>query len=184
VRRCLPFIAAAALAACGNDRTQPLDVDRPVDPVGERTARLTEAGLRFRAPANWADVPVEGPRVGGIHSGLAMVAIWRYDRDQPLPRTTAELRRVRGLLLDAVRERDPEYAAESARLVRRAGAPGIELVGRQRISGRPAEVRSTHLFARGSEYVIDAYAPPEHFERVDRAVFRPLLRSLRIVRRG
>jgi hypothetical protein len=41
-------------------------------------------------------------------------------------------------------------------------------------------VRSTHLFDRGTEIVIDAYAPPGDFARVDRSVFQPLIRSVRL----
>jgi hypothetical protein len=43
-------------------------------------------------------------------------------------------------------------------------------------------VRSTHLYAHGGELVVDAYAPPGEYAKVDRAVFGPLLRSLRLTR--
>jgi hypothetical protein len=43
-------------------------------------------------------------------------------------------------------------------------------------------VRSTHLYAYGAELVVDAYAPPGEFARVDRRVFGPMLRSLRVQR--
>jgi hypothetical protein len=183
VRRCLPLLLAAALAGCGYDRTAPVDTDTPADPRGERAVRLTEAGVRFKAPGNWPDLPLEEPRVGGVHSGLATVAVWRYVRSEELPRSRAELDRARELLLDRVRERDPTFETRRVRILRRRGAPGIEVRGRQTLAGRPAETRSLHLFARGSEYVVDAYAPPEHFGRVDVAVFRPLLRSVRVGRR-
>ena len=177
------LLASAALAGCGNDRTAPPDVDTPQDPAGTRSVRLEEAGIRFRAPGNWPDLPLEEPRVGGVRSGRATVAIWRYARDEELPGTRAELERARELLLDRVRERDESYESERARIVRRGGAPGVELLGRQTIAGSPARSRSAHLFARGREYVIDAYAPPADFERLDEQVFLPLLRSLRIGRR-
>ena len=177
-----PLLAAAALAGCGNERTPPVDADTPAAPRGERVVRLDEAGVRFRAPGNWPDMPVEEPRVGGVRSGRATVAVWRYARDEQLPRTRADLEQVRDLLLERVRARDPEYDSESARIVRRGGAPGIELVGTQTLAGTEAGTRSTHLFARGSEYVVDAYAPAEDFERLDEEVFLPLLRSLRIGR--
>jgi hypothetical protein len=36
------------------------------------------------------------------------------------------------------------------------------------------------VYAHGAELVLDAYAPPAEFARVDRTVFRPLLRSLTV----
>jgi hypothetical protein len=186
VRGALPILcllATVAAAGCGNERTQPPDVDTPDAPVGERTVRLAEAGVRFTAPGNWPDIGVEEPRIGGIRSGRATVAIWRYARDQELPGTRAELERVRELLLERVRARDRKYDSERASIVRRGGAPGIELLGDQTIAGSPARTRSTHLFTAGREYVIDAYAHPHRFEELDESVFLPLLRSLRIGRR-
>lgn len=179
MRRCLPLVLIG-LAGCGNDRTPAIDVDTPARPSGERVVRLGESGVRFRAPGNWPDLPAAEPRVGGIRSGRANVAVWRYVRSQELPETRAGLERVRDLLLGRVRERDPGFEATGTRIVRRGGAPGVEIVGEGTIGGRPVRIRSAHLFARDSEYVIDAYSPPEHFERVDETVFRPLLRSLRI----
>jgi hypothetical protein len=41
-------------------------------------------------------------------------------------------------------------------------------------------VRSTHLYAGGSELVVDAYAPPARFAALDRSVFVPLTESVRI----
>ena len=176
------LLAGAVLSACGNDRTPAADVDTPEPPQGERTVRLKEAGIRFQAPGNWPDLPLEEPRVGGIRSGRATVAIWRYARDQELPASRDELERARDLLLERVESRDPEYEADRTRIVRRGGARGIELLGRQTLAGQPARTRSAHLFKDGREYVVDAYAPPEHFERLDEQVFLPLLRSLRIGR--
>jgi hypothetical protein len=180
VRGAVSVILLLALTGCGNQRTQPPDVDHPQPPQGERTVRLKEAGVRFTAPGNWPDIGREEPREGGVRSGRATVAVWRYTRAQALPDGEAELEQVRDLLLERVKARDPTYEERSTRIVRRAGVPGIELVGRQTLSGSEVDVRSTHLYARGSEYVIDAYAPPDHFETLDDRVFIPLLRSLRI----
>ena len=168
------------LAGCGNSRTPPPDVDTPVAPVGTRTVRIAGARLRFDAPGNWRDLPPAPPRLGGIRSGRATVAVWRYERTQPLPRTNAELSRVRELLLGRIKTRDKTFVETSSRVLRADGAPAIEIVGRQTIGGLPVRVRSTHLFYRQAEVVVDAYAPPAQFERVDAGVFRPLLRSLRI----
>ena len=41
-------------------------------------------------------------------------------------------------------------------------------------------MRSTHVYAKCRELVVDAYAEPDDFERVDRAAFGPLVRSIKI----
>lgn len=178
-RALVPVIAAALLAGCGNDRTPPPEVDRPADPRGERVERM-KYGIIFRAPANWDELPEAGRRVGGIRSGRATVAVFRYARSQALPGSRAELHQVRELLLDAVGERDETFDLERSRLTRMAGAPAIVITGTQTLAGAKARVRSAHIFRFGAEYVVDAYAPPAEFERLDAAVFRPLMRSLRL----
>jgi hypothetical protein len=173
------MLAALAIAGCGNDRGVPPDTTTPEAPIGTKLTILDGAGVRFTSPANWPDLAPQGHRAGGIRSRTATVAVWRYKRTEPLPQDAAALRRVRDLLVERVEARDPTFRLRSARIVRRGGAGGIELLGRQTIAGRRVGVRSSHLFARGGEVVIDAYAPPAEFERVDAQVFRPLLRSLR-----
>jgi hypothetical protein len=171
--------AALAIAGCGNERAVPPDTATPQDPIGTKLTILDAAGVRFTSPANWPDLGRQGRRAGGVQSRSATVAVWRYPRTEPLPEDPAALRRVRDLLVDRVEQRDPTFALRSARLVRRGGADGIELLGRQTIAGRRVGVRSSHLFTRGGEVVVDAYAPPASFDRLDASVFRPLLRSLR-----
>ena len=179
-RTALATLCAALLAGCGNDPTPVPDVATPRAPEGERTVRLKAAGVRFEAPVNWSDLPARGRRAGGIQSNRATLAVWRYERSEPLPESRAQLERVQELLVERVRQRDPGFELEETSYDRRGGARTIELVGRQTIAGLPFGVRSAHLFSDGEELVVDAYAPPEHFERVDRTVFRPLLRSLKL----
>ena len=62
--------------------------------------------------------------------------------------------------------------------MRVAGAPAIELVGEQSIEKRLLRTRSVHVFRAGTEYVIEALAPPASFGRVDAQVLGPLLDSL------
>ena len=59
-------------------------------------------------------------------------------------------------------------------------ARAIELTGTQTVAGFTYDVRSAHLFREGAEVVVDAYAPPADFPRVDRTVFEPALRSLKL----
>jgi len=180
VRRAPVLLLLLFVAGCGNDRTLPPDVDTPQAPVGERTVRIADARLQFEAPENWADLPPAPPRVGGVRSGRATVAIWRYPRAETLPRTAKELRRVRDLLVARIQSRDTTFEERSTRVLRLDDVPAIEVVGRQTIGGFAVTVRSTHLFYREAEVVIDAYAPPGAFERTDREVFLPIQRSLRI----
>ena len=41
-------------------------------------------------------------------------------------------------------------------------------------------MRSLHVYGFDGEVVVDALAPPDQFGRVDREVFGPLLRSVRL----
>ena len=174
------LLSVVLVAGCGNDVTPPPDAQTPDPPAGTREVELEDAGVAFTAPFNWPDLQAEGLRAGGIQSKRARVAVWRYERTEPLPRTAAELRAAERRLVDRVRERDASFELDEARRLERGDARAIELVGRQTIGGRPYGVRSSHIFHDGAEVVVDAYAPPEHFERVDRTVFVPLLESLEL----
>ena len=171
---------AALGAGCGNERTPVPDVVTPDPPRGTRVVEIRAAGVRFSAPFNWPDLQPQGQRVGGIQNKRATLAVWRYPRTEPLPRTAAELREARRLLIERVKRRDPTFVLRSSRTLRRGGARTIELVGRQTVAGLPFEVRSAHVFHAGAEIVVDAFAPPEHFARVDRTVFAPLLDTLKL----
>lgn len=180
-RIALSLALAALLAGCGNERQEPPDVRTPSAPDGgERPVRYEDAGVRLKAPNSWRDLQPQGSRIGGIQSGLGTLAIWRYPRSEPLPAGKEALEEVEDLLVERIKQRNPTFQLRSSRLTRRGGARGIELLGEQEIAGLPYEVRSSHLFAHGAEIVVDAYAPPEEFARVDRTIFEPVLRSLRV----
>jgi hypothetical protein len=181
VRRPLLAIAlAAAFTGCGNDITRPPETRVPDPPRGTREVKLD--GIRFTAPFNWPDLQPEGQRIGGIQNKLATVAIWRYPRSETLPKTRAALKEVRDLLIERVKQRDTTFDLRSSELTRRGGARAIELVGRQTMAGLPYEVRSSHIFHDGAEIVVDAFSPPQYFERLDETVFVPLLDSLELRR--
>jgi hypothetical protein len=168
------------LAGCGEQRTRPPDLTHAVKPLCCVDAHLRTEGISYRRPRNWAELPPEGPLVGGVTSRTATVAVWRYLRTEPLPRDRAALERVQTLLLDRVRQRNPTFTLRHAEVTRLGGAPGIELVGTQTAAGYAYDVRSAHLFKDGAEIVVDAYAPTADFPRLDREVFRPLLASLKL----
>jgi hypothetical protein len=179
VRRAL-LLLLAALAGCGNDVTPPPETQAPDPPRGTREVELDKAGVGFIAPFNWPDLDAQGLRVGGIQNKRATVAVWRYERIEPLPASRAQLERAEDRLIERVEQRDPSFELRNATNPRRDGARSIELVGRQTIAGLAYGVRSAHVFHDGAEIVVDAYAPAEHFERVDATVFRPLLDSLEL----
>ena len=177
---CVAAVVACAGAGCGRERIQPPDTVRPAPPVGTAPEAFPQAGLFLDRPGNWPFRPGRAPLVASASSGTATVALWRYERSEPLPREDEALEDAQAALEEAVKTRDPSFALEGSKRVEVDGAPGIELRGTETIAGRRRRVRSTHVYAKGAEVVLDAYAPAEEFERVDREVFEPIVRSLKI----
>jgi hypothetical protein len=170
----------AALAGCGNARTPPPDLATARPPTAFARQVFPSAGVRLRAPGNWQVQPGSPPLVVAVRSGLASVAVWRYPRDARLPASKAQLRTALRRLVARVRSRDATFVLESAGVVAVARRGAVQLRGLETIDGQRREVRSTHLYAHGAEVVVDAYAPPDQFRTVDRRVFHPLLRGLRL----
>ena len=181
-----PTVTACAVAlvavgpACGRERIEPPDTTRPAAPEGRTPQSFPAAGLHFERPGNWPFRPGRAPLVASASSGTATIALWRYLRSEPLPRETAELEEAQGRLEEAVRTRDATFSLERGRQVEVDGAPGVQLLGTETVAGHERRVRSTHVYAKGAEFVVDAYAPEPEFARVDREVFAPLLASLKI----
>jgi hypothetical protein len=179
--RRVSLIALAALAGCGNEAQRPPQVVAPDPARGERVIRLDEAGVRFTGPFNWRDLVVgQTGAVGGVQSNRGALAVWRYERGEPLPDDEEALEEVRDLLVERVEARDPSFELAGSELTRLGGALAIVLRGRQTIAGIEVEVRSAHVFREGAEIVLDCYAPPPDFERIDRTVCRKALRTLRL----
>lgn len=182
VRPLLALIALIALpvAGCGFERTTPPDLGTASPPTTFQPLSFPSDGLALRSPANWHVARGSTPLVAAIDSGRATLAVWRYERAETLPRTAPEVRKVVPALVAQVRKRDPGVRLDPPRVGRYAGAPGVMLTGEQTIFGRRERLRSVHVFSDGAEVVLDAYAPPGQFARVDREVFQPVLASLRI----
>ena len=174
----MPVVLLGALAGCGNARTVAPDAATPVRPTAARTEAVPAQGITFQTATNWTLQPGTAPMVAVTSSGQATVAIWRYPRTEPLPRTAGQLRAARAALVGAARVRDPGLKVSAADILRIGRHPAIVLLARERIGGQPRTVRSAHVYAFGSEYVIDAYAPPDDFDVVDGTEFLPLLRSV------
>jgi hypothetical protein len=172
--------AALGLTACGRERLDVPEGVRPLDPKGTVPADFPQAGVKFQAPGGWKLQAGKVPLLATSTSGTATVAVWRYQRSAPLPREDDALDRAEDRLVEAVKTRDPTFEADETTRVKVDGAPGIQVTGTATIEGERRRVRSTHVYAKGHELVIDAYATPEDFDRVDRSAFGPLLRSLKI----
>jgi hypothetical protein len=179
-RLSLPLLAAVLVAGCGAERVTPPDPSRPFTTAPPVVREFPAAGIRVEVPGDLPFALGEPPLVASTSSGSATIAIWRYPRSEPLPEDEVALDDADQRLQEAARTRNPEFQLERSRRVTVGGVRGIELLGSQPISGHERQVRSTHLYAEGGEIVVDAYAAPRDFELVDRALFRPLLRSMEI----
>lgn len=152
----------------------------PRAPSGFHFASYPQLGISLRVPDNWRAQAGASPLVATIASGTATVAIWRYPRSEPLPRTPAALATARTALVRAAHRRDRTLKLTTARVTRFRGAPAIVLAGTETVGGRRRTVRSSHVFGQRSEVVVEALAPPPAFAALQRSVFAPLLRSVRI----
>jgi hypothetical protein len=176
----LTAVAAAALVAgCGGDTSSPARSKATV-PVADAGGDYPAHGISFTAPAGWTVGPGKGHLVATAQAGQATVAVWRYPRAQKLPKSKAQLQAARDALLTAARERDVTFEQIKTAPTVIAGQPAVQIRAREHIAGQPRTVRSTHIYAHGAEIVIDAYADADSFRKTDAAVFRPLLRSLRV----
>jgi hypothetical protein len=171
----LTAAAVAVLAAgCGSDSSG--GSAQPAQAGGS----FPKAGVRFMPPADWSVNAGSGHLVATAQAGQATVAVWRYPRSEKLPTSKLQLQAARDALVRASRKRDASFEQIKTAATTIAGKPAVQIRAREHIAGQPRTVRSTHIYAHGAEYVIDAYADADSFRSVDAQVFRPLLRSLRV----
>lgn len=181
MRHTLTAIAAAVvLAGCGNDQTSSPDIGGIPAPAAFRDAIFAEQGVVFRAPTNWRIVPGDAPQLATVAVGDAQIGVWRYPRSEPLPETRDQLKAARQALVAQIESRDPTFRLTSSRLVVKPGLRGVELVGSATNQGQRRLLRSLHAYGRGAEVVVDAFAPPKEFPRVDEQTFGPVARSLKL----
>lgn len=168
-------VVASLAAGCGGSSTgggQPSAPPRPTAFAGQ--------GVSFTAPAGWTLLRGRGHLVATVQAGDATVAVWRYARRQALPATKDELRAARDGLVAALGRHDSAFAAIKTAPTEIAGRPAVQIRAHETMAGVVRTVRSTHIYAAGDEYVVDAYASDRNFRAVDAQVFRPLLRSLTV----
>jgi len=176
--------AAVLLAGCGNARTPVPELGLIPAPKDFRDAPFKAQGVQFRAPTNWRIVTGDdATQLATIAIGDAQIGIWRYERTEPVPETRAQLGAARQALVAQIERRDPTFKLTSTRLVLKPGFRGVEVigVGTNLTNGSiQRSLRSLHAFGHGMEVVMDAFAPPRDFARVDEQTFGPMARSLRL----
>jgi hypothetical protein len=181
VRRApIAIVAVVLLGGCGNDQTSAPDIGRIPPPKVFRDAKFAQQGIFFRAPTNWRVIEGEAPQVATVAIGDAQIAVWRYERTEPLPETRDQLQAARDALVAQVQARDTTFRLKSSRIVMKEALRGVELVGSATNQGLRRRVRSLHAYGQGAEVVVDAFAPPKVFARVDEETFGPVTRSLRL----
>ena len=181
MRRLLTSVLLAAVAAvgCGNEPSAPPATHvREGDPV-ERV-RFPRFGASLEVPRSADLQRAARPGVFRLYLGEPVVSMFAYPRKEQIPRSRTELTAARRRLVKEVKRRDPDYELRSSRITELAGGRVVELLGDQVISRAELRTRSVHVYKRRAEYVIELLAPVEEFERTDREVFQPLLRSLKL----
>ena len=177
----IAIAATVVLAGCGNDRTAPPNIGAIPAPKAFRDAKFAQSGVFFRAPTNWRLIPGNEPQeVATVAMGDAQIAVWRYPRTEPLPESLDQLGAARDALVAQVKRRDATFKLTSSRLVLKPGLRAVELVGSGTNQGRRRRVRSLHAYGDGAEVIVDAFAPPRVFSRVDRETFARVARSLKL----
>lgn len=174
--------AVAGLAAgCGGDSSPTTSTPAAVPNAG---GSYPQQGIRFTPPEGWSVAEGSGSLVATVQAGTSTVAVWRFPRTERLPETKSDLKAARDGLLAAARKHDSTFNEIKTAPTTVAGNPAVQIRARETIAGQPRTVRSTHIYAAGSEIVVQAYSEAGTFRKVDADVFRPLLRSLQIKRPG
>jgi hypothetical protein len=167
------------LAGCGAQRGQVPDLSQTESPDASVPFTLPDGDVTFTYPSNWAPVGRPPPGIATVASGGASFTVWAYESVAGVtdPSST-ELARQR--LLTSLRERDPTFKVSSSKVTKVDGAPAVEIRGSGQIGGRPMVTRSVHIYKGRGEYVFDAFADPDVFERANREVFDVALASLKV----
>jgi len=136
--------------------------------------------MRFRHPIGLGLVDKPAPGVFRGSAGEAFIAGFAYRRAEQLPRNRKELALARRRLAAATRKRGRDYELVSARTLRVDGGRAVELLGDQDVSNGRLRTRSLHVYKGRAEYVIELSASAGDFAQLDRTVYRPIRRTLRL----
>ena len=182
--RALACIAAGslAIAGCGNTPRKPPTVTTPKAAFGWVDQDVPTQGVKFQRPSAWRYAPGTPPLLGTMSSGLTTIAVWRYPRTEKLPQTPAELNAAKDALVAAAKARDKTFTVIKAKGTRAAHHPAVVIIADETVAGQPRRVRSTHIYANGSEVVVDAFAPKDQYAQVESPIIIPLVRTFKITR--
>jgi hypothetical protein len=183
-RASLLALASVALlaAGCGSKKSEAPKVTQVTKPSGVVPVAVPEAGVKFSAPDGWRRQKGKAPLVYAVQTGQATLALWRYPRTEQLPTTHKALSAAKAALVSQIRKRDKTFKVSKAKLLHVGPKRAVQVLGTGAIAGNRRTIRSTHIYTQRAEFVVDAYAPPTVFDRVDKQVFAPLLESLEIAK--
>ena len=181
-RIAIALIALTAVAGCGSSKKSPPNTTQVTAPKGTVTVTVPEAGVTFQAPGGWRRQKGKPPLVYAVQTGQATLALWRYPRTEQLPTTHTGLKDAERALIAQIRKRDPTFKVTKAKLLHVGPKRAVQVLGTGAIAGNRRTIRSTHIYTEKAEFVVDAYAPPTVFDRVDKQVFAPVLNSLQITK--
>jgi hypothetical protein len=151
----------------------------PAAPQGFHQVTYRRAGVRLDLPRSWIATPQSPPLVTVISSDGAVIALWRYAGSYPEAVVHPQYAS-RRLIAEALR-RQPKLHILASGVHTVDGHPAVELDSVGLVGSVVRRVRSLHVFSRGSEVVLEQYASPTVFERVNRQVFERVSRSLVIL---
>jgi hypothetical protein len=185
----IPLVLLGLVAGgCGGDKQAPASTaQQGAASVAPRRVSsfvrvsFPEQGVSFGRPDGWKYEQGAPPLLATMSSGEVTIAVWRYPRSGTLPRTLAQLTAAKDELLRAARARDRTLKVVKAKGTRAAHHPAVVIVAGETVAGDRRTVRSTHVYADGGEVVVDAFASPAQFPKVEDPVFRQVVRSLRVV---
>jgi hypothetical protein len=181
VRRCFALLGIAVfVAGCGNPKAKAPVVTTTSQAFGFLPQSIPAQGISFERPREWRYLPGAAPLLATMSSGLTTIAVWRYPRNEPLPTTLDELTAARDALVAAAKARDSTFKVIKAKGTRAAHHPAVVIIADETIAGQPRRVRSTHIYAAGSEVVVDAFAPADQFEQVESPIIVKLVRTFEI----
>jgi hypothetical protein len=167
------------LAACGNERARPSGLEKLGAGTNFISYSTPSGDVSFGRPSTWTVSEGSFPQVAQVSSGKAVAAIYSYPRTD-LPSDPAGVEASRQRLLKSLRDRAPGFEIERSRVLEVDDAPAVEIIGHGRVSGQKVRTRSLHVYKGSAEYVIDAYAAPEAFERANTIAFEPLVATIRL----
>ena len=185
-RTLLTLLAGAAvlLAGCGNDRTPVPELGLIPAPKGFRDAPFQAAGRAVPRADELARRAGRGRRSWRrSRSATRRSGSGATSAPSRCPRRATQLAAARQALVAQIESRDPTFKLTSTRLVIKPGFRGVEVVGvGTNLTNESIQrsMRSLHAYGHGVEVVMDAFAPPREFARVDEQTFGPMARSLRL----